>query len=336
MTGRRGGPREGGPGRPARRDTAGGPERRVGVEIELIGLDVDTAARVVADVLPGELDVRSAYDVRIRGGAHGDWRVELDYRYLKQKGDERARTGADEEWTESLLREGVRLLVPVEVISPPLPLSALDRAQSVVEALRRVGARGTSQALHHAFGLHLNIELPSTDAACITRYLKAFLCLYDWLARRCGVDLTRRLTGFIEAFPRAYVRRVVVPEYEPDRTRLIDDYLEANPTRNRALDLLPLFAELDEPRVRAAVDDDRVQPRPALHYRLPNSEVDDPNWGVDVAWNDWLVVEWLAAQPERLAELGRRYAAFLDRGLTRWLESWADETEAWLAAERDR
>ena len=33
--------------------------------------------------------------------------------------------------------------------------------------------------------------------------------------------------------------------YGPDLGALIDDYLAANPTRNRALDLLPLFAELD-------------------------------------------------------------------------------------------
>jgi hypothetical protein len=32
----------------------------------------------------------------------------------------------------------------------------------------------------------------------------------------------------------------------PDLDTLIDDYLEYNPTRNRALDFLPLFLHLDE------------------------------------------------------------------------------------------
>ncbi|OBX33760.1 putative amidoligase enzyme [Halomonas elongata] len=35
------------------------------------------------------------------------------------------------------------------------------------------------------------------------------------------------------------------PDYQPDLRTLIDDYLEYNPTRNRELDLLPLFAYLD-------------------------------------------------------------------------------------------
>lgn len=316
--------------------TAEGRPRRVGVEIELIGLEVEPAARKVAAVLGGETEPLSAYEVRVRGGADGDWRVELDLRYLKEKGRERAESGGDEDWVESVVRQGAQALVPVEVVSPPLPFDRLAVADAVAAELRASGAQGTSSGLIYAFGLHLNFELPRLDAATITSYLKAFLCLYDWLVRRCGVDLTRRLSGYVQGFSREYVQRVVRPDYAPDLATLIDDYLAANPTRNRALDMLPLFTELDADRVRRRVQDERVQARPALHYRLPNSEIDEPAWGVHEAWDDWLAVERLAAAPERLAELGERYTRFLESSVNRWLESWADETEEWLASAGDR
>ena len=112
---------------------------------------------------------------------------------------------------------------------------------------------------------------------------------------------------------------------------LVDDYLEHNPTRNRALDFLPLFTELDEPRVRAVVEDELVKARPALHYRLPNSEIDDPEWGIHLPWSRWLQVEHLAADEARLAEGRRAYAHHLHRSsLRKLVHDWSEEVEPWL------
>jgi hypothetical protein len=144
------------------------------------------------------------------------------------------------------------------------------------------------EMLRNAFGLQLNPEVPDTDAGTLRRYLQAFLCLADRLQARPRVD----------------------------------------PTRNRALDLLPLFLHLDPGRVRAAVDNPRAKPRPALHYRLPNCEVDHSGWGLGPAWRGWLQVEHLAADPVRL---GAAYARFLDRPLGGLFGNWAEEIEPWLA-----
>ncbi|MCB9914862.1 MAG: amidoligase family protein [Planctomycetes bacterium] len=315
--------------------TASGAPRRVGVEIELSGPDVAEAARSVAAVVGGEVRTISPYEAEVRGGDAGTWRVELDYVVLKRLGREHAEAAEEPgplaELAEAVLRAGSEALVPVEVISPPLPLPELGRAEDVLRALRREGALGTRAELAYAFGLQLNPEMPALDAPTVLAYLQAFLCLQEWLVRASCIDWTRRLTGYSAAFPKDYVRRVVDPAYRPDLATLIDDYLAANPTRNRALDLLPLFTELDEPRVRAVVSDERVTSRPALHYRLPNCEIDDPTWGLHVPWGHWMEVERLAADDARRAELGAAYGDVLAQPFEALLGSWADEVERRLA-----
>ena len=119
-----------------------------------------------------------------------------------------------------------------------------------------------------------------------------------------------------------YARKVVDPSYWPTLDTLIDDYLADNPTRNRALDLLPLFAFVDEARVRRAVQDPLVKARPTFHYRLPNSEIHRPDWDFAGAWNDWLQVERLAADDARLAACCAAYSAYLERPLHRLLSDW--------------
>jgi hypothetical protein len=101
-------------------------------------------------------------------------------------------------------------------------------------------------------------------------------------------------------YPQAYRQRVLAPDYWPDQTTLIADYLTANPTRNRGLDLLPLFAYLNEEQVRSALPHEKIGPRPALHYRLPQCHLSDPNWSILPSWERWLTVERLAAVPGEL------------------------------------
>jgi hypothetical protein len=260
--------------------------------------------------------------------------VELDWEYLKRKGREAEPeteiAALIDEAAESVVRAGAEAVVPVEVVSPPLPMRRLADVQSLIARLRRAGARGTGAGFSYAFGLQLNPELPSLDARTIAAYLKAFFCLYDWLEKRSAPDLTRRLTRFMAPFPNRYVRKVIDPDYWPERDRLIDDYLTDNPTRNRALDLLPLFLYLDEERVREVVEDPRVKARPTLHYRLPNCEIDRPYWGIHLAWGDWLKVEALASDRIRLERICRGYVRWLDEPLGHLFDDWSQEVEAWL------
>ncbi len=312
------------------RCTVTGEPRHVGVEIELAGLGVEALSSLVAASVDGRVERLSRYEHRIIGDARGDWGVELDFAFLKRRGRRSGNDGVPEDALEAMIRLGAEQLVPVEVVSPPLPIDELGGVDRLIESLRRAGARGTGDGLTYAFGLQLNPELPALDATTVTRYLQAFLCLHDWLKERARVDLTRRLTAYIDPFPRDYVRRVIDPGYTPGLATLADDYLAANPTRNRALDLLPLLAHIDGERVRAAVDDPRIKPRPALHYRLPNSEVGRPGWGIMAAWADWLAVERLAADPSRLAGVCTAYAEHLDQPLSGLVHPWSEQAGTWL------
>ncbi|MBT8447711.1 MAG: amidoligase family protein, partial [Gammaproteobacteria bacterium] len=203
------------------------------------------------------------------------------------------------------------------------------------EALHRAGARGTGEHFAYAFGMHLNPEMPALDGATVTRYMKAYACLYDWLVMRSSLDTTRQLTPYIEPFRAAYTALLVNPAYQPDLQQLIDDYLEHNPTRNRALDMLPLFAHLDEARVRAVVDDPRINPRPTLHYRLPNCEIERADWSFSHAWLDWLQVEHLADDGERLNEICRSFTRFLTAADPAAETPWSEQVQPWLVARDD-
>lgn len=319
--------------------TASGALRRVGVELEFGGLALDAVVGIVSDFVGGEPEARGRYEQAVAGDPAGPWEIERDFAWLKELG-RRTRDPNDplsglEEAGEELVRVASELLVPVEVVSPPLPMDRLGEVDTLIERLRRAGAVGTSGGVAYAFGLQINPELPDTGTDTLLGYFKAFLCLFDWLHKQAKVDLTRRLTPFIAPFPRAYVRRVVDPSYHPDLARLIDDYLADNPTRNRALDLLPVFLHLDEGRVRRVITDPRVKARPALHYRLPNCEIDHPGWGLAPLWADWLQVERLAARPERLREVCRAYAQFLDRPLGGLMDDWAEEVTRWIEPSSD-
>ncbi len=315
---------------PPRPQTAGGRQRRLGVELEFTGLEVGAVARLVAQELGGEVRVSSLYEQAVETPS-GVFQVELDSRFMKDWVRTQGQSDSPfEEISDEVVRVLGEQLVPCEVVAPPLSLGDLDQLDRLTERLRAEGAQGTRDGLINAFGLHLNPELPDLADRTLTAYLKAFLCLFEWLRYRSQVDFTRRLTLYIDPFPPAYAALVADPDYWPDQARLIDDYLLYNPTRNRALDLLPVFAEADPKRVTAVVDDPRIKPRPALHYRLPNCEIDHPGWGVWQAWQDWLQVEHLANDAQRLDQICAAYSKRMARPLGNWLGDWLEESRRWL------
>ncbi|MEX1197136.1 MAG: amidoligase family protein [Pseudohongiellaceae bacterium] len=315
--------------------TTEGEERRVGVELEMHGLELDQLARVAARKLDLRVVDAGRYERLLCGDAAGDWEVELDFALLKRMGREDREPSSLltdlGETAETLLAMGAEPLVPVELVSPPLPLHRLPEIESLIEHLREAGALGTSSRLRYAFGMQFNPEVPDTAPETLRDYLRAFLCLHDWLDERAEINFTRRLTSYIDAFPRHYALKVLASTYAPDITGLIRDYLIDNPTRNRALDLLPLFAWLDGNLVARYVQDERVKPRPTFHYRLPNCEIDRPGWGLKQAWHDWLEVEKLATDQDRLNACCRAYQRHLT-DLFHLPGSWARTVEMeWLS-----
>lgn len=316
---------------PPRPRTATGEARRVGVELELQGVPVADLAALVAQVLDGETKALSA--VRYLATAPGGepWRVEVDYLLLQQLADQAEAGDPLKSLLADALESATSLVVPCEIVSPPLPVERMGGVlERLVHALRDAGARGTRHTPWYAFGVHFNVDPPDLEADTLRAYLQAFICAYDWLLWHGRVDPARRLTPYIDGFPRDYELLVTRPEYAPAFDRLADDYLAHNPTRNRGLDLLPLLMHRDEQRVRAVVDDPLVVPRPALHYRLANCSVDEPAWSLRDPWADWVAVERLADDGPALAACCAAFREHRQQLLHPLKSEWRKASVKWL------
>ncbi|KAA0677062.1 amidoligase family protein [Roseomonas genomospecies 6] len=320
---------------PPHSTTTDGAQRTVGVEVEFANLDAPSAAAVVRSLYGGALEPESPHRCRVTGTRLGDFSVELDMRSAhpgKPNGDESGAVGKAIDGVVEALRPWWgnigSLVMPFEIAAPPVPITRLAELEPLFAALRAQGAAGTDASPLFAFGLHLNPQVARTDGDYLLDHLKAFLLLASWLRREIRVDPTRRLTGFIAAFPVDYAVKVVDPAYRPDLDGLITDYLETNPTRNRELDLFPLFAHLAPETMAAKLRDPHVRPRPTFHYRLPNARLGDPGWTLAQDWNRWVAVEELAADRGRLDALGADFRAFAAR---KALDGWAAEAGRRLA-----
>ncbi|RFF27185.1 MULTISPECIES: amidoligase family protein [unclassified Wenzhouxiangella] len=316
---------------PPRSSNTDGSTRRVGIEIEMAGLRPEQVAEAVTDSIGGSVEVDSAFLTRIRGTEFGDFHVELDADLLKSRQYQKllAELGIDigegdeREHIESLISRVAGLVVPLELVGPPVPWTELETLDGIRERLHRAGARGTQFSPLYAFGMQLNIEAASLRADYLLSIIRAFLLSYDELIEAERVDLSRRITPYVQPFPEEYLAHVLQPDYSPELEELIDDYLYLTPTRNRPLDLLPLFAFLDEARVmNAPVETHLIKARPAFHYRLPNCLIDQPDWSLATAWNRWVKVERLADDSERL-ERKRVQRLSSSSSLRRWLsQAW--------------
>jgi len=318
--------------------TPDGSPRRVGVEIEMAGVALDVMAEAVREEFGGWISSEGPFVTHVHDTEFGDFEVELDARVLKDRRyrEQLKRLGIELDAEDSAtldrwLADAAGRLVPHEIVAPPVPLEVLPRIDRVRAALQKKGARGTESSLLYAFGLQLNIEAHSLEADWLTSILKAFVLLYEALVKAGNIDFSRKLSPYIKPFPGSYVRHVLQPGYRPDITELIDDYLEHNPTRNRPLDMLPLFTEIDRERVMAApVERDLIKPRPALHYRLPNCEIDDPDWTLARPFNGWAQVEHLAADPDRLDAAGSEYLQRPAQALGQLADEWAKRFRDWF------
>lgn len=293
-----------------------GKERRVGIEIELAGLTAEHMAEMVQERFGGEIKCNTIFDYLVCDTSFGDFTIELDADYLKEMAEvlgfreESSRDGEImeliEKTSKDALTKAAETLVPWEIVSPPIAFSALEEFDTLIPVLREAGAIGTRDSMRYAFGMHLNPELPALDSKTITAYLKAYLCLFDWIKEGEQVDFARRVTPYIDHFKDAYIDLVLGADYAPNLEQLIADYLDHNPTRNRSLDMLPLFSYLKPEQVKASVQDERIKSRPTFHYRLPNCDIDNPDWNVRSSWKRWCAVEQLAFS-EKLPMICERY-----------------------------
>jgi hypothetical protein len=269
--------------RPPSTRTADGLPRRVGVEVEFMGPGVREAARALAAGLGGIMIEEDALLGFLLGG-----------------------------------------VVPRELITAPLPLDRLDEVDGAIAMLRHGGATGRGavrpgSSQLGSLGLHFNVDVPELTIETILAHLRAFMLLDPWLRTTSFATRNERVTAPPD-FPEEYTRLVLSPDYRPDLADFSDDYLAANPTRDRALDLLPLLLHLDGPRVRRRLPREKISARAVFHYRLPQAHVGDAGWSIAPDWNRWTVVERLAADHERLSELSLAWLLFKgEAGAGAWI-----------------
>ncbi len=323
-----------------RERNAAGELRKVGLEIELGNLSLERTLEVIAETLGGMVEIQSRTEGKVRDTKLGMFKVEFDHSILRKRSylrplerlglieDEHSSTAQSVE--DSVLSLAAEI-VPIEIITPPVPWNRLHELDPLWVALRSADAQDTHGSLLYAFGLHINPETPDGTPSTILAHLRAFLLLEDWLAQISRIDLARRISPFIRSFPETYRRKVLDPEYAPSAQSLVDDYFEFNPTRNRPLDLWPLFVNLCGPGVAARVEEAAlVKGRPTFHYRLPNCELARPGWTPAQDWNRWLRVERLANDARLLDELSRAYAETYDLPLRLQSGGWVNELREWL------
>ena len=313
---------------PPRVDRDDGNPRMVGFELEFSGISLDEAAEAVESAFEGKRESESSAERVIRTSPLGEFIIELDWDFLKRNASETARGEEGGEWLEQL-SQAAALIVPVEVVCPPIPLTNLAALTPMVDGLREAGAVGTEESLIAAYGVHINTEIPRLDANTLFSYLQAFAILQWWLVDAHEVNATRRISPYIDLYPQAYLRQVL-SKSESTMGQIFDDYLEHNASRNRALDLLPMLAEIDSDRVREAVDDPKIKARPAFHYRLPNCHIERPDWSLTGAWNTWCVVERLADREDDLGALADEFLAADRPVLGVGRSDWVGFVDRWL------
>lgn len=308
-------------------NNAEGQPRRVGIELEFIGLSAAKAAELVAQVFGGEVETKSKHRCVVNAPDYGEFIIELDTIYAHDNNkayNDLARKLDIAEDVAELVGDVSSEFVPMEIVGPPIEWSKLICYDDIVTALREQGAKGTNAAPYYAFGCQLNPEVTGLTVEDILPTFQAFLIMEPWLRKKSNNDLTRKMTSFADPFPKVYQAKVLAADYAPTMEEFIDDYIAANPTRNRAVDMLPLFKHIMPEKVQN-LGDERIKARPTFHYRLPDCPLGDTTWRVADEWNRWVQVEDLANDPEELKTRCQVHLDNLNRSLFQKAMDWLKE-----------
>lgn len=277
--------------------------RKSGFELEFAGLNPYECALIVQKIYGGEIQKHNRFAFTCKG-KFGKFDCVYDAKSLIEKKYQSffKEFGIDlnlidpDAIIDTIVEKGASLFVPCEITTPPLEFNDFNTLNDLVTYLKNAGAKGTTQNIHYAFGLHINLETPDLEAKTLLSYLQSYILLEPYIKEISTIDLTRRITAFIDPFPPAYIKQILTSSYNPTSTKkLMRDYLTLNPTRNRALDMTPIFGTIDENYTKANIQEpELLKPRPAFHYRLPNCSIGEKGWNIANEWNNFMLVEKLA------------------------------------------
>lgn len=323
---------------PQKTTNVSGEERSVGFEFEFTGVEMEDIASMLSLLYGGKIKQLSTFEFKVVNTKFGDFGLELDAQLIREKKYEKflQNIGIDlsayegQEAVEDSLKDLASSVVPYEIITPPISLSAMNELTALVDGLRKLKAKGTGSSFVYAFGLHLNPEIPDESTETLLNYLRAFVLLDSWIRKDIAVDVSRRLTPFINRFEDDYMAHILDPEYRPDQTEFIEDYFDFGNSRNRPLDLQPLFMYLDEQLTSKLVEDTLTSSRPAFHYRLPNCSPEDEAWTLALEWNRWVLVEKLAADEESLLQYCKAYLKMKRETVIRFDAKWLELMDRWV------
>ena len=276
--------------------------RRVGVEIEFALVEAHYAADAVARAIGGRVRREGLHRAVIEESPIGRVKFELDTRFAKPADKPDIIDRALEEFDlRETAADMLAAVVPVEMITEPLDRAGLEILDTAIAALRKAGAVGTRHSPINAFGMHLNIALDPCDPVLAVRIAAAYAFVEPWLRRQMEVNLSRRATPFVDPYPPGYLRtlaRAFAGGEAPGLGGFLAIYVDWNPTRNRGLDMWPMLGFLDRAAAEEALGAPVKGPRPAFHYRLPDSDIENPRWTPRGDLARWERIEALAETPE--------------------------------------
>ena len=300
------------------------------------------AAEMIVELYGGKVNQISGYEFEIQDTRFGTFSLELDASLFLNKKYEKVleSVGIDvkklknKDKLEDTLRGMASTVVPFEIITPPIPLSRLNELDKLVDKLREWKAKGTGSSFFYAFGLHINPEVPELTAESIARHLKAYVMLDAWIRQDAEIDISRKLTPYINEYEMKYIRHILRPEYQPDLKTLIKDYFEYENSRNRPLDLLPAFMFMDEEFTQSHLEEELTSARPTFHYRLPNCSIENEEWSLAQEWNRWWLVEKLADDEQALKRYSKAFLEMDDKSLFSMKKKWVKLMQRWVDNER--
>ena len=155
--------------------------------------------------------------------------------------------------------------------------------------------------------------------------------LDPWIRKDAKINISRRLTPYINEYKSEYLQLILSPAYKPNLKELIRDYFRFDNSRNRPLDMLPVFMHLDPETTQIHLEETLTSARPAYHYRLPNCSIEDPDWSLADEWNRWVLVEQLAADTKTLNQYSRTYLKLKKETLVGFETKWIELMSRWVS-----